>query len=156
MAFRNFFSIRTLMLTTVGLAFLFIGCADKSTPEQAIEPEATLEDTPELSTDVDGKAMFVDNCGGCHGASGTVADADPEMLELLDARPPDLTKLTMENGGTFPTSFVTETVDGRQRLKAHGTGDMPIWGEIWSQKEGVMLSGKKVAALVAYIESIQQ
>ena len=35
----------------------------------------------------------------------------------------------MINNGVFPTNAVYETIDGLKTIPAHGTREMPIWGE---------------------------
>lgn len=45
------------------------------------------------------------------------------------APPADLTVLTKKNNGVFPFNSVYEVIDGRQLVIAHGTRDMPIWGD---------------------------
>ena len=43
--------------------------------------------------------------------------------------PPDLTVLAKKNNGVFPFNSVYEIIDGRKTVVAHGTRDMPIWGD---------------------------
>jgi len=37
----------------------------------------------------------------------------------------------------FPYQKVYEIIDGRQQVKAHGPGDMPIWGVQYSARGAV-------------------
>jgi hypothetical protein len=39
-----------------------------------------------------------------------------------------LTVLAKNNGGVFPFNSIYEVIDGRKVIIAHGTRDMPIWG----------------------------
>jgi Cytochrome C oxidase, cbb3-type, subunit III len=77
--------------------------------------------------DVDvGKAEFRSSCASCHGTDGKGKGPVSEQLKIA---PPDLTTLAKNNNGVFPTNDVYETMDGRKTISAHGTREMPIWGE---------------------------
>lgn len=73
-----------------------------------------------------GKAEFQASCANCHGVDGKGKGPVSEMLKVP---PADLTTLAKNNNGVFPTSAVYETIDGRKKISAHGTHEMPIWGE---------------------------
>jgi mono/diheme cytochrome c family protein len=73
-----------------------------------------------------GKAEFQSSCASCHGTEGK---GKGPVSEQLKVPPADLTVLAKKNNGVFPVSRLYETIDGRQPLLAHGTRDMPIWGE---------------------------
>ncbi|WP_338822205.1 c-type cytochrome [Bradyrhizobium septentrionale] len=73
-----------------------------------------------------GKAEFQASCASCHGADGK---GKGPVSELLKMPPADLTTLARSNNGVFPTSAVYETIDGRRKIPARGTREMPIWGE---------------------------
>jgi hypothetical protein len=47
----------------------------------------------------------------------------------LKVPPPALTLLAKKNNGVIPFNSVYETIDGRKTVVAHGTRDMPIWGD---------------------------
>ena len=51
------------------------------------------------------------------------------VSELLKVPPPDLTILAKKNNGVFPTNAVYETIYGSRTIAAHGTREMPIWGD---------------------------
>jgi len=77
--------------------------------------------------DVDiGKSEFQSSCASCHGADGK---GKGPVSELLKVPPSDLTMLAKNNGGVFPTNAVYETIYGSKTVPAHGTREMPIWGE---------------------------
>lgn len=73
-----------------------------------------------------GKLEYEGHCAVCHGDTATGFGAFGGMMT---GRVPDLTTLSKRNGGVFPFSRVYETIDGTQLLKAHGTREMPIWGQ---------------------------
>ena len=51
------------------------------------------------------------------------------LANLLTEKPAALTQLAKENGGKFPRIKVMRQIDGRDTVRAHGTSDMPVWGE---------------------------
>ena len=77
--------------------------------------------------DVDiGKAEFQSSCASCHGTDGKGKGPVGEQLKVP---PSDLTVLAKKNNGVFPTNEVYETIYGSKTIPAHGTREMPIWGE---------------------------
>lgn len=76
-----------------------------------------------------GKREYVNSCAVCHGADGKTSTQAAEFLKLV---PPDLSTLAKRNGGVFPMARVYETIDGRMNVKAHGSRDMPVWGQRYS------------------------
>ena len=77
--------------------------------------------------DIDiGKSEFQSSCASCHGADGRGKGPVSDQLKVA---PPDLTMLAKNNNGVFPTNAVYETVNGSKTVPAHGTREMPIWGE---------------------------
>ena len=81
-----------------------------------------------------GEREYVSNCAVCHGLTGK---GDGVYKEFLNKSPSDLTNLAKANKGVFPYQKVYEIIDGRQQVKAHGPGDMPIWGVQYSARGAV-------------------
>ncbi|MCP4615231.1 MAG: cytochrome c [Bradyrhizobium sp.] len=80
-----------------------------------------------LAQDVDiGKTEFQSSCAICHGPDGR---GKGPLSEQLKVPPSDLTVLARNNNGVFPTNSVYETILGSKPIPAHGTREMPIWGE---------------------------
>lgn len=73
-----------------------------------------------------GKSEYDASCAVCHGVAGK---GDGPYRWALAKPPTDLTLLAKQNAGTFPFNRVYEAVDGRREVAAHGTRDMPIWGQ---------------------------
>ena len=73
-----------------------------------------------------GKAEFLSSCASCHGADGKGKGPVSEQLKVA---PADLTILAKTNNGVFPANAVYETIYGSKNVAAHGTPEMPIWGE---------------------------
>jgi len=73
-----------------------------------------------------GKSEFQSSCASCHGAD---AKGKGSVSDQLKIPPADLTILAKKNNGVFPTKAVYETIYGSKTVPAHGTREMPIWGE---------------------------
>ncbi|MGY4318598.1 c-type cytochrome [Bradyrhizobium sp. JR3.5] len=73
-----------------------------------------------------GKVEFQASCASCHGVDGK---GRGPVAEQLKVPPADLTALAKNNNGVFPITAVYEAIDGRRTISAHGTHEMPIWGE---------------------------
>jgi mono/diheme cytochrome c family protein len=75
-----------------------------------------------------GQREYQSNCVACHGVSGK---GDGPVAQVLKVQVPDLTVMTKKNGGVFPFARVYESIDGRVQYLAHGTREMPIWGNTY-------------------------
>jgi hypothetical protein len=75
----------------------------------------------------------------------------------LRHRPADLTQYAKHNGGIFNGVRIHSIVDGRA-VKAHGTMEMPVWGDAFKWREGLPEDAIKarIEALVRYLETIQE
>ena len=73
-----------------------------------------------------GKSEFLSSCASCHGADGK---GKGPVSGQLKVPPSDLTMLAKNNNGVFPTNAVYETIYGSKTVPAHGSREMPIWGE---------------------------
>ena len=77
-----------------------------------------------------GKSLYMESCAVCHGSSGR---GHGEFSQYLTVKPAELTVLSQNNGGEFPYLYVLRTVDGRAVVRGHGSGEMPIWGNLFSR-----------------------
>jgi mono/diheme cytochrome c family protein len=110
-----------------------------------------------------GKEEYVRSCATCHGVTGK---GDGPAAKSLIRPPVDLTKLSEANNGVFPISRIFATIDGRIEVIAHGTRDMPVWGETYTRElkyPGSTLSREmiesmvrlRMLALIEYISTLQ-
>lgn len=98
---------------------------------------------------------FAADCAGCHGADGKGNAAG--MRAVPGYRAVDLTQLAKEDGGKFPRQKVFDTIDGRDRIRAHFRGDMPRWGSQYQLDSNDPANVKRrIDAMVDYIESLQE
>lgn len=99
-----------------------------------------------------GHKLFNQYCATCHGVSGK---GEGPVAAALKTGPPDLTTI-QQPGEKFPFYHVQTKIDGEKEVTAHGTGKMPVWGQIFRRTSGEMQRHADVYALVKYIESIQR
>lgn len=107
-----------------------------------------------------GKQEFRHSCVVCHGLSGR-GESVMTTMNLLTTKPPDLRTLRKRNNGTFPFWQTYCVIDGRQEIMAHGSRDMPIWGDVFIRQEGGTIADDagaigRILQLLYYLESIQE
>lgn len=107
-----------------------------------------------------GEALFGRYCAACHGMG---AEGDGPTAGLLSEPPPDLTRMAVENGGSFPLRRVILRIDGREELIAHG-GPMPIYGAFFEgddrqeieTEDGPVDVSPPVLAISRYLATLQR
>jgi mono/diheme cytochrome c family protein len=105
-----------------------------------------------------GHRYFVRYCSACHGSEGR---GNGPATAALRSPPADLTRIAQRRGGHFPVTEITAYIDGRSEVPAHGSRDMPVWGERFGEIVGHDLLGETVVRshlqlLIAYLQAIQQ
>jgi mono/diheme cytochrome c family protein len=117
--------------------------ATKTIKKVNAQPTATLN----------GVDLFKEYCAVCHGSDGKGAGP---AADALKKHPADLTQLSRKNGGAFPELHVMNYIKGADTVASHGSRDMPIWGNIFSQmSQNPDLVQVRVYALLKYIEQFQ-
>ena len=102
-----------------------------------------------------GADLYQFYCSSCHGATGRGGNT------RISGRPapPDLTVLAKLNGGVFPRDRVRSTITfgkGTERMEAHGTATMPVWGTIFRGLDpSDTLAEIRIENLVTFIETLQ-
>jgi len=112
---------------------------------------------PSRITDIrasSGAAMYSAFCASCHGAQGL---GDGPAAAGLKKHPTDLTQLSANHRGTFPSSGVTQLLDHAPGYAAHGSKDMPVWGDAFrATGESATLAQLRIHNIVAYLRSMQR
>lgn len=116
---------------------------------------ALAADDPEVTV---GKNLYMKHCATCHGPSGTGTDG--VASRLFTNQPANLTLLSKENGGKFPMNDLLRIVKGDEPIAAHGTREMPVWGEILGRPLSDGMYGQdeadaKIITIGKYLETIQ-
>ena len=111
-----------------------------------------------------GEQEYMNSCAQCHGADGM---GDGVLAGYLNTAVPDLTQLQKNNGGVFPFAAVYETIRGEGAAGAHGTRDMPAWGNRYRIRgaaganpdaltdEAGVFARARILALAEYLSTIQ-
>ena len=105
-----------------------------------------------------GQQYFRRYCSACHGVEGR---GDGPAAPALRPPPADLTRIAQRRGGRFPVAEIAAYIDGRTVVSAHGSREMPIWGERFGEMVGGGSVGEEVVrgtllVLIEYLQSIQQ
>jgi mono/diheme cytochrome c family protein len=104
---------------------------------------------------LEGVDTFKEYCAVCHGAD---ARGGGPAAPALKVAPADLTRIAQRRKGEFPREDVRATIVGERVLPAHGTTEMPMWGNVFrSFGSGLDDTTHKlrIQNLVKYLESIQ-
>ena len=119
--------------------------------------QAQQEDAIEV-----GRLQFMNTCAVFHGQEGT---GNGIMAPKLRQQPADLTRLSMNNGGTFPSSEAFAKIWGSSEeiLTTHQMSDMPAFyiGPVFGRDEDFedsagRLSPDDIKKIIAFLETIQE
>jgi mono/diheme cytochrome c family protein len=100
-----------------------------------------------------GAQMYKNYCAACHGMGGK---GDGPAAEFLKKWPPDLTMMAQHNSGVYPAEHVVSTLRLGTPSHAHGTEDMPLWGELFRTVDANQSLGElRIKNLANFIESLQ-
>jgi mono/diheme cytochrome c family protein len=119
------------------------------------QPSAQIKHVPAPNTDpTSGAEMYHAYCASCHGLDGK---GNGPVTPALKVAPPDLTQLSRQNGGKFPDFKVSNTIQGDNVIVAHGSREMPVWGEVFrALKRDESVVKLRVYNLTQYIASLQE
>ena len=127
---------------------LVCGCAILSGQSSPQVKKTNVKETSPAS----GKEMYVQYCASCHGKDGKGAGPAAPALKIA---PTNLTTLATRNNGTFPELRVVRIIEGTDELAAHGSMDMPTWGQVFHLMDGSALMKLRVANLSDYLKTLQ-
>ena len=119
---------------------------------------ATGNDNPAEEPGNMGRRFYERYCSACHGMDGR---GQGPAAPALRTPPADLTRIAKRRGGQFPAAEIATYIDGRADVRAHGSRDMPVWGERFSEQVGGGSLGEEVVRgnlfiLIQYLQSLQQ
>lgn len=110
-----------------------------------------------------GEYEFMNSCATCHGADGK---GDGSIAGYLNTALPDLTQLKKTNDGVFPVTRVYSFISGESAIGAHGTRDMPAWGQRYTMRAAddpnfaagdvEAYANLRILALIEYLSQIQE
>ena len=141
-----------MRLTLFGFGLTLI-MAGAFSAQSAISAQAPASQKASLA--ITGANNFAQYCVACHGKD---AKGTGTLAPNLRPKPADLTLLAKNNAGTFPRDMVAQVIDGRQKVKGHGGGDMPEWGPTFLAAVGPDNPDAvkhRIDSLVDYLETLQ-
>ena len=124
------------------------------TPVAGQREQEWMADKNYLIVPVEGAELFREYCATCHGRDAT--GNGPAALALRQS-PPDLTRISQRNRGSFPRERVKNYISGESDILSHGTREMPIWGPIFRQVDRDHELGQiRLHNVTVYLESLQK
>ena len=116
-------------------------------------PQVVAKKNPVASPN--GRDVYMNRCSACHGEDGK---GNGPAVGALKVAPADLTLLAKRNAGVFPAERVKNIVGQWVEISAHGSREMPIWGDLFLPKTPAaeQAANERFKLLVTYLESIQQ
>lgn len=137
-------SIRTFLLSAVSLAVTGL-VAGAVHAEQGPLPESR------------GYGEFQQYCASCHGVN---ADGKGPLAPVLNVPPADLRLLSVKYGKPLPRPKLVAFIDGRERVRGHGSREMPVWGKkLHAHAKGDPARHGQVRStilvIIDYIEALQ-
>ena len=105
-----------------------------------------------------GTQMYATYCAVCHGAQGY---GNGPAATAMKAHPTDLTLLAQSNAGTFPAEHVMTILKFGTANPAHGSADMPVWGDLMLTLHGTspddaIVVHQRIVNLTNYLKQIQR
>ena len=141
--------LRFIVAVGLGIALFVSGAAFSQ------EQSSSKKPYEELIYSVRGPDLYRAHCAACHGLQGK---GDGPVGAALKTKPADLTTLSKNNAGNFPTQRVQKFISGVEpSVRAHGSREMPVWGPIFHQVEEDRDFGNvRLQNLIKYLGTIQQ
>lgn len=109
-----------------------------------------------------GQQEYRAHCAACHGLEGR---GDGPVGQFLKIPAPNLTLIAARNGGRYPVQKVYEVIDGSSVVAAHGTRDMPLWGDRYRRSAAPVtpdqaeiandMAQQRILSLVYYLGTLQ-
>ena len=106
------------------------------------------------TTPISGKQMYASYCAPCHGATGR---GDGPVGNSLKTRPADLTVLSKNNQGKFPSAHIFSVLQLGAPVPPHGAAEMPVWGPVLGKMNQASPQERplRISNLTSYLETIQ-
>jgi mono/diheme cytochrome c family protein len=117
---------------------------------------ALAEEQPPTGAEA-GKIIFRTICVSCHGKD---ARGGGPVAVSLKTKPANLRLIAHRRSGTFPPEEIGQYIDGRKAPPAHGTREMPVWGNELAtaapdEQVREQRRAQAIEQLVAYLKTIQ-
>jgi mono/diheme cytochrome c family protein len=104
-----------------------------------------------------GRMTFSTICVSCHGKD---ARGGGPVAASLKTKPANLRLIARRRNGSFSHDEIGEYIDGRKASLAHGTREMPVWGDALAtaapEPEREQRRKLRIEEVVAYLKTIQE
>src|SRR5690348_8538212 len=145
--------MRTSTLPNFFLGLALVLISTEASAQEKKEPTKAIKRVPVTDArTMDGQELFTYYCAVCHGKDGK---GTGPAADALKKAPADLTQISRRAGGKFPELHVMRVIKGDDMVGAHGSRDMPIWGELFTSLNGKETTELRVNALMKYLEAMQ-
>lgn len=137
---------KTLLVITLICPLLLMADNQKSVVHGSAKPTSSAS----------GAEMYRSYCASCHGIDGKGHGPAADALKMP---PANLTTLARENKGAFPSERVRNAIRGDITVAAHGSKDMPVWGNVFlamTRSESTGEVDLRIYNLTKFVESLQQ
>ena len=118
-------------------------------------PTTSIRHVPLTPTSAaSGKEMFDSYCAACHGPDGK---GNGPAAPALKTPPANLTQLAAKESGKFPDDRVFGILTGKAEVTAHGSSEMPMWGNLLKNlaQGDLKTANLRARNLTEYVKSIQ-
>ncbi len=125
----------------------------------AQQPTPIIKNIPiQQTSPASGEQMFSTYCAVCHGAKAT---GNGPAAPAMKIPPVDLTTLSQRNHGAFPAAHVDSVLQFGVENPAHGTSQMPIWGDLLASLHSTgpgnaTMVHQRIINLTGYLKQIQK
>lgn len=139
-------------------AMLFVVTHSSVTAQEQKVKEVKVTKAPIVRSDpASGKQMYIDCCAPCHGVAG---EGNGPAAPALKVQPTNLSLLAKNNGRHYPATRVTDVLRFGTPTPAHGSKDMPVWGNLFhslSASHGTERaeSALRIQKISDYVASLQ-
>ena len=119
------------------------------------QSKPTIKQVPPTRTSASsGAEMYRTYCAVCHGMD---LKGKGPASPALKVQATDLTALAKNNGGKFPELKVYNSIRGEVGVAAHGSKDMPVWGDVFRDlgRGDSAETNLRLRNLTKHIESLQ-
>jgi mono/diheme cytochrome c family protein len=134
-------------LMAVAAVCLWSAPALSQTTSPAVKKEVAPRTSPSS-----GVEMFNAYCAACHGGAGK---GDGPAAASLKTKPANLSELAKNNRGNFPIQRVEQTLRFGVQTPAHGSSDMPTWGDTFRVMGDEGTVRLRIANLIDYLKTLQ-
>jgi mono/diheme cytochrome c family protein len=119
----------------------------------AMAQDTIKKSTIPMTSASSGQEMFNTYCAVCHGTSGK---GDGPASTEFKIPPANLTMLAKNHNGAFPEAYVSQVIQtGPRDAKAHGSKEMPVWGQLFASLGDEATVKLRVHNLTTYIGTLQ-